>query len=423
MSIIDYNYFEVLELSIDDFQDKDEATIKKLVNDAHTKLYALTIGAYANVPRPDGLTQAQWQKVLNDAKETLLDPRKRQKHIADLMPEPESTQAPEATERPEPESTQAPEHTERPEPESTQTPERKSKWWVLIAVYTGQLFIAICTWKWIYDAIEPGGGQVGFGQLITLFLEYCIPFYFFGFPLLLFLGFLIFSVIEIEKLELLLGGIVILVIPVIAIVENVMFESRSLYFSLFLHPLSIILTFLFRTGFIEYCYIITLDFLGDYFTNAIRFLKDCGSFGRYRSLIAIFAGTLVGGLVTSGIGTELIIRTFLKLGFVSSDTSITSLLFDSLFDFDFLAHCLCSLWVITTFVGSVAYKRLGLMIKRLILILSVILAPYLTITIDDVFRLNVFNGDLFFLPAALLAIFYYIVGYVRHTRSRSILSL
>ena len=73
---MDYNYFEVLELSIDDIRDQDEATIKKRVNDAHTKLYALTIGAYANVPRSDGLTQAQWQKVLNDAKATLLDPRK-----------------------------------------------------------------------------------------------------------------------------------------------------------------------------------------------------------------------------------------------------------------------------------------------------------------------------------------------------------
>ncbi|MDE0424918.1 MAG: SUMF1/EgtB/PvdO family nonheme iron enzyme [Candidatus Poribacteria bacterium] len=86
---MDYNYFEVLELSIDDIQGKDDTTIKNLVNAAHTKQYALTIGAYANVPRSDGLTQAQWQKVLNDAKETLLDPRKRRKHIAALTKEPE----------------------------------------------------------------------------------------------------------------------------------------------------------------------------------------------------------------------------------------------------------------------------------------------------------------------------------------------
>ena len=91
---MDYNYFEVLELSIDEIQDKDEATIKDLVNNAHTKQYALTIGAYANMPRPDGLTQAQWQKVLNDAKETLLDPRKRRKHIADLTEAPEELEQP-----------------------------------------------------------------------------------------------------------------------------------------------------------------------------------------------------------------------------------------------------------------------------------------------------------------------------------------
>ena len=86
---MDYNYFDVLELSIDDIQDQDEATIKDSVNNAHTQQYALTIGAYANVPRSDGLTQAQWQKVLNDAKETLLDPGKRRKHIAALTQEPE----------------------------------------------------------------------------------------------------------------------------------------------------------------------------------------------------------------------------------------------------------------------------------------------------------------------------------------------
>ena len=91
---MDYNYFEVLELSIDDIQDKNEATIKDLVNNAHTEQYKQTIGAYANVPRSDGLTQAQWQKVLNDAKETLLDPEKRRKHIADLTQEAETLEQP-----------------------------------------------------------------------------------------------------------------------------------------------------------------------------------------------------------------------------------------------------------------------------------------------------------------------------------------
>lgn len=78
------NYLDVLELSIDEIQGKDEAIIKSLVNTAHKRLYALTVGAYANIPRPDGKTQAQWQQILNDAKATLIDPQKRQAHIAEL---------------------------------------------------------------------------------------------------------------------------------------------------------------------------------------------------------------------------------------------------------------------------------------------------------------------------------------------------
>ena len=91
---MDYNYFKVLGFSIDDIQNQDEATIKELVSEAHVKQYDLTIGMYANVPRSDGLTQAQWQKVLNDAKNTLLDPQKRQEHIATLTQEPEKQEPP-----------------------------------------------------------------------------------------------------------------------------------------------------------------------------------------------------------------------------------------------------------------------------------------------------------------------------------------
>ena len=82
------NYFDVLELSIDKIQGQDEATIQSDVTAAHKRLYALTVGAYANVPRPDGKTQAQWQVILNDARDTLLDPQKRQEHIAQIIPDP-----------------------------------------------------------------------------------------------------------------------------------------------------------------------------------------------------------------------------------------------------------------------------------------------------------------------------------------------
>lgn len=86
---MEYNYFEVLGISIDEIQGKDETTVKNLVNDAHAEQYKKTIGSYANVPRSDGLTQAQWQKVLIKAKDTLLDPEARRRHIADLTQEPE----------------------------------------------------------------------------------------------------------------------------------------------------------------------------------------------------------------------------------------------------------------------------------------------------------------------------------------------
>ena len=88
------NYFEVLELSIDEIQSQDEATIKSTVNAAHKRLYAYTTGSYANVPRPDGRTQGQWQVILNNAKTTLLDPQKRQTHIDELTPTPIPTPTP-----------------------------------------------------------------------------------------------------------------------------------------------------------------------------------------------------------------------------------------------------------------------------------------------------------------------------------------
>ena len=82
------NYFEVLELSIDQIEGQDEATIKNTVDTAHKRLYAFTVGSYANVPRPDGRTQTQWQVILNDAQDTLLDPQKRREHIDELTPDP-----------------------------------------------------------------------------------------------------------------------------------------------------------------------------------------------------------------------------------------------------------------------------------------------------------------------------------------------
>ena len=78
------NYFEVLGLSIEELQGQDEATIKKIVDKAHSEHYAKTVGSYANIPRSDGRNNAQWQAILIEAKEVLQDPQKRRTHIAEL---------------------------------------------------------------------------------------------------------------------------------------------------------------------------------------------------------------------------------------------------------------------------------------------------------------------------------------------------
>ena len=78
------NCFETLGLSVQEIEGQDEATIAKTVDAAHQKLYAKTVGAYANVPRADGRTQAWWQGILNEARDTLKDPQKRRDHIAEL---------------------------------------------------------------------------------------------------------------------------------------------------------------------------------------------------------------------------------------------------------------------------------------------------------------------------------------------------
>ncbi len=80
------NYFEVLKLSIEDLQDQNEDTITISVNEAHKKSYSDSLRA-GGLPRPDGRTQEQWRTVLNQARDTLIDPQKRAEHIATLQNE------------------------------------------------------------------------------------------------------------------------------------------------------------------------------------------------------------------------------------------------------------------------------------------------------------------------------------------------
>ena len=74
------DYLEVLKLSITEIQNQTETTVGDLVDRAHQRLYNVSLNAN-NRPRPDGRTQDQWRTVLNEAKEILKDPQKRQEHI------------------------------------------------------------------------------------------------------------------------------------------------------------------------------------------------------------------------------------------------------------------------------------------------------------------------------------------------------
>ena len=78
------NPLEVLELSLEDIRGKDDNTIEELVNSAHGGLYAKTVGGGANIPRTDGLSNAEYQTRLNDAKRTLVDPQQRADFLAGL---------------------------------------------------------------------------------------------------------------------------------------------------------------------------------------------------------------------------------------------------------------------------------------------------------------------------------------------------
>ena len=80
------NYFEVLGLSIEEFQNQSETDIASSVDEAHQKFYSESLRA-GGLPRPDGRTQEQWRTLLNQAQNTLKDPQKRVEHIATLQAE------------------------------------------------------------------------------------------------------------------------------------------------------------------------------------------------------------------------------------------------------------------------------------------------------------------------------------------------
>ncbi len=82
------NFFEVLGFAYQDIQNLDETSIVNRVKTQHKKLYSESLKAGGRI-RPDGKTEEQWRRTLNQARDTLTDPQKRNEHIATLTPETE----------------------------------------------------------------------------------------------------------------------------------------------------------------------------------------------------------------------------------------------------------------------------------------------------------------------------------------------
>ncbi len=74
------NYLEVLGLTLDEIEKKNDADILVLVNEAHRKAYNGSLQA-GGLPRADGRTQAQWRTLLNQARDTLTHPHKRRHYL------------------------------------------------------------------------------------------------------------------------------------------------------------------------------------------------------------------------------------------------------------------------------------------------------------------------------------------------------
>ena len=77
------NYIETLGLSITDLENRSELDIVNLIEASHKKLYSASLTAGGR-PRSDGRTEEQWRTVLNQARDTLLEPKNRQTYLSTL---------------------------------------------------------------------------------------------------------------------------------------------------------------------------------------------------------------------------------------------------------------------------------------------------------------------------------------------------
>ena len=80
------NYFEILGLSIEELQSLNEDAIVTRVMEAHDKSYKVSLNAGGRI-RSDGRTEEQWRTLLNQARDTLSDLKKREAYIANLLQE------------------------------------------------------------------------------------------------------------------------------------------------------------------------------------------------------------------------------------------------------------------------------------------------------------------------------------------------
>ncbi len=78
------NYFEVLNIPIEELQNRSEDVITAHIDASHQRLYTASLRA-GGLPRSDGRTQEHWRTLLNQARDTLIDPQKRREHLAMLQ--------------------------------------------------------------------------------------------------------------------------------------------------------------------------------------------------------------------------------------------------------------------------------------------------------------------------------------------------
>ena len=78
------DYFEVLGLDSLELENRNESEFVRLVEEIHEEMYSASLTAGGR-PRTDGRTEEQWRTLLNQARDALIDPRKRSTHLTTYL--------------------------------------------------------------------------------------------------------------------------------------------------------------------------------------------------------------------------------------------------------------------------------------------------------------------------------------------------